>query len=97
MNKLLRAGTVMSDPITCNIAAVSAGLYAGQAVLDLDYAEDSEAGVDANFVMTSTGRMVEVQMSGESSTFGQDDLTRLLALADQGVKALVAAQDAAVA
>jgi ribonuclease PH len=97
VNKLLKANTIISDPITCNVAAISAGLYAGQAVLDLDYAEDSEAGVDSNFVMTSAGRMVEVQMSGESGTFGTSDLTTLLGLAEKGVDALVKAQNAALA
>ena len=96
VNKLLKAGSLISDPITCNVAAISAGLYAGQAVLDLDYAEDSEAGVDGNFVMTSSGRMVEVQMSGESGTFGSADLASLLGLADSGIKALIAAQNKAL-
>ena len=52
VNKLLQAGDITSDPITTNIAAVSCGIYAGQAVLDLDYPEDSDAGVDGNFIMT---------------------------------------------
>ncbi|MEO8531100.1 MAG: ribonuclease PH [Deltaproteobacteria bacterium] len=97
VNKLLKKGDLISDPITYNVAAISAGLYAGQAVLDLDYPEDSEAGVDGNFIMTSTGRMVELQMSAEGSTFGTSDLTNLLALADKGIKALVEAQNAALA
>jgi ribonuclease PH len=55
VNKLLKAGDITSDPITDHVAAVSCGIYAGQPVLDLDYAEDSEAGTDSNFVMTGAG------------------------------------------
>jgi ribonuclease PH len=56
VNKLLKAGDITSDPITDHVAAVSCGIYAGQPVLDLDYAEDSEAGTDSNFVMTGAAR-----------------------------------------
>jgi ribonuclease PH len=69
VNKLIKAGDISSDPLREPVAAVSCGIYAGQTVLDLDYPEDSEAGVDGNFVMTSTGRLIEVQMSAEGSTF----------------------------
>jgi ribonuclease PH len=95
--KLMKAGLCTSDPLTGNIAAVSCGIYAGQPVLDLDYLEDSEAGVDGNFVMTGTARLVEVQMSAEGSTFAREDLDTLLDLAAQGTAALVHAQNAAVA
>lgn len=96
VNALMKAGDVITDPITDKIAAVSCGIYAGQPVLDLDYPEDSEAGVDANFVMTGSGRMVEVQMSAEGATFSQDEMSKLLELANAGVKELAAAQEAAV-
>jgi ribonuclease PH len=66
-------------------------------VLDLDYLEDSEAGVDGNFVMTGTGKLVEVQMSAEGATFSRDQMDALLGLADRGIADLVAAQNAAVA
>ncbi len=95
-SRLLAARLVTSDPILDHVAAVSCGIYAGQAVLDLDYAEDSAAGVDGNFVMTGAGRLVEVQGSAEGATFGRDDLDRLLGLAAGGVAALVAAQRAAL-
>ena len=95
-NRLLKAGLVTSDPITDHVAAVSCGIYAGQSLLDLDYAEDSEAGTDGNFVMTGRGRLIEVQMSAEGATFGRDEMTRLLDLAEAGVAALVAAQKAAL-
>ncbi|MEL6642604.1 MAG: ribonuclease PH [Pseudomonadota bacterium] len=97
VNKLMKAGDVLSDPIMDNVAAVSCGVYAGQAVLDLDYPEDSEAGVDGNFVMTGGGRLIEVQMSAEGATFSRDEMGTMLDLADAGVSALVSAQNAAVA
>jgi ribonuclease PH len=96
VNKLLKAGDIVSDPILDHIAAVSCGIYAGQPVLDLDYAEDSTAGVDGNFVMLGSKRMVEVQMSAEGATYSRDEMNRLLDLAEIGVEALVAAQKAAI-
>ena len=96
VNKLLKAAEVISDPLTDNVAAVSCGIYAGQAVLDLDYPEDSEAGVDGNFVMTGAGQMIEVQLSAEGATYSRDQMGQLLDLAEVGVNALVAAQNAAV-
>ena len=95
--KLMKAGEVLSDPLLSPVAAVSCGIYAGQAVLDLDYPEDSEAGVDGNFVMTGDGRLIEVQMSAEGATFSRTQLDALLALAEAGTKALAEAQLAAVA
>ncbi|MDO5621651.1 MAG: ribonuclease PH [Paracoccus sp. (in: a-proteobacteria)] len=97
VNKLLKAGIISSDPIMDHVAAVSCGIYAGQPVLDLDYAEDSEAGTDGNFVMTGAGRMVELQMSAEGATFSRAEMEAMLALAEKGVAELVAAQKAAVA
>jgi len=96
VNKLMKAGDVITDPLTDHIAAVSCGIYAGQPVLDLDYPEDSEAGVDGNFVMTGGGQLVEVQMSAEGSTFSTEQMAELMRLADKGVAELVTAQKAAV-
>ena len=96
VQKLMKAGDIISDPITDHVAAVSCGIYAGQPVLDLDYAEDSEAGTDGNFVMTGGGRMIELQASAEGATFSRDELDTLLGLADKGVAELVAAQKLAV-
>ena len=93
----MKAGDVISDPIMDHVAAVSCGVFAGQPVLDLDYDEDSEAGTDGNFVMTGSGRLVEVQMSAEGATFSTDEMSDLMALAQKGVAELVAAQNAAVA
>ena len=96
-NRLMKAGDVLGDPLTDHIAAVSCGIYAGQSILDLDYPEDSEAGVDGNFVITGGGRLVEVQMSAEGSTFSRAQMDELLALAEGGTAALVEAQKAALA
>ena len=97
VDKLTKAGLVTSDPLTDHVAAVSCGIYAGQPVLDLDYPEDSEAGVDGNFVLTGAGRLIEVQMSAEGSTYTRDQMDTLLDLAGEGVATLVAAQKDAVA
>ena len=96
VNKLLDANLIQSDPLVSPIAAVSCGIYAGQAVLDLDYSEDSEAGVDGNFVMTGDQRLIEVQMSAEGSTFKRRQLDKLVDLAEKGVKELIQAQFEAV-
>jgi ribonuclease PH len=96
VNALMKAGDVKTDPMVGHVAAVSCGIYGGIPVLDLDYAEDSDAGTDANFVMTGTGGMVEVQGSAEGATFSRDALNEMLDLAEAGVAQLVAAQAAAV-
>jgi ribonuclease PH len=97
VNKLMAAGAVLSDPLVDHVAAVSCGIYAGVPVLDLDYPEDSEAGVDGNFVVTGAGRLVEVQMSAEGSTFSAAELGKLLELTAKGATELVVAQKAAIA
>lgn len=96
VNKLLENDIISTDPIMDHVAAVSCGIYAGQPVLDLDYPEDSEAGVDGNFVLTGSGKLVEVQMSAEGSTFSRDQMTALLDLAEGGVRQLMDHQSAAV-
>ena len=96
VNKLMDANLLQSDPLISPIAAVSCGIYAGQAILDLDYPEDSEAGVDGNFVMTGDQRLIEVQMSAEGSTFARTQLDKLVDLAEKGVKELIQAQSEAV-
>lgn len=83
-------------PLTDAVAATSVGLVDGRPVLDLAYAEDSAAEVDMNVVMTAAGRFVEVQASGEQHTFGDRDLSHLLALARKGCRLLAAAQRAAL-
>ncbi len=95
VNKLLKIGDIISDPLVDPVAAVSCGIYAGQPVLDLDYPEDSDAGVDGNFIMTGTGRLIEVQMSAEGATFSRTEMESLMDLAEKGVGELVAIQKAA--
>ncbi len=95
VNKLMKAGDVITDPLISPVAAVSCGIYAGQPVLDLDYPEDSEAGVDGNFIMLANGQMIETQMSAEGSTYSRDQMNQLLDLAEKGVAELAAVQLAA--
>ncbi len=94
VNRLLKAGAIQRDPLGAPVSAISVGMYAGQAVLDLDYPEDSEAGVDANVVMTGE-RLIEVQMSAEGATFSRDQMVQLLDLAGLGNARLAQAQIAA--
>jgi ribonuclease PH len=96
VNKLLTAGVLTRDPILRKVAAVSCGMHQGQAVLDLDYAEDSTAGSDGNFVLTDDGNIVEAQLTAEGETFDEEGLLRLLRLARIGCGEIFAAQDAAV-
>ena len=96
VNQLLKQGAIKTDPLTSPVAAISCGIYAGQLVLDLDYPEDSEAGVDGNFIMLGNGQMIEVQMSAEGATYSRDQMNQLIDLAELGVGQLVAKQLAAV-
>ncbi len=93
---LLERGLLRSDPIIAHVAAVSCGIVEREPVLDLDYAEDSAADVDGNFVMTDGGALVEVQMSAEGRTFERAEMSRLLELAEHGVGSLVALQKGAL-
>ena len=95
VNKLMKAGDVSIDPLVDPVAAVSCGIYAGQPVLDLDYPEDSEAGVDGNFIMTGSGKLIEVQMSAEGSVFSRDQMNQLMDLAAKGTSELAEMQKAA--
>ncbi|HKX11239.1 MAG TPA: ribonuclease PH [Stellaceae bacterium] len=88
--------TLAASPLTDAVAAVSCGIAAGVPVLDLDYAEDSAADADANFVLTGTGAIVEVQATAEKSVFAEPDFLRLLALARKGIGELLAHQKRAL-
>lgn len=85
-----------ATPIKDHVAAISCGIHGDEAVLDLDYAEDSTAGTDANFVMTGSGGIIEVQGTAEGEPFSQDMLLKLLGLANGGIKTLVEMQKAAL-
>jgi ribonuclease PH len=75
-------------PLTDSVAAISVGIVEGKPALDLDYAQDVDADVDMNVVMTGSGRFVEIQGTGEEATFGDDDLTALIKLAKSGIREL---------
>lgn len=87
-----RLGAVSKNPLREAVAAVSCGLYEGQAVLDLDYAEDSQAEADANFVMTASGGLVEIQATAEKRIFARSEMTALMDLAEKGIAELVQRQ-----
>lgn len=95
-DKLVAAKRVFRSPLTKMVAAVSAGIFKGTSLLDLNYVEDKDAEVDANFVMTEDGHFVEIQGAGEESTFTGAQFTELLALGQKGIKELCALQKAAV-
>ena len=84
------------SPLRVPFAAISVGIVAGRPVLDLDYVEDKDAETDMNVVMTARGQFIEVQASGEESTFSPREFSALLALAAKGIKKLSALQKAAV-
>lgn len=94
---LREEGVIKTDPLTAQVAAVSCGVFGGSAVLDLDYPEDSRAEVDANFVMSSDGRLVEVQGSGEQRAFSREEFTQLMDMAETGCRQLFDLQKAALA
>lgn len=93
---LIQQGVLQSNPITDSVAAVSVGLYQGQAVLDLDYLEDSGCGADMNIVMTGAGQFVEVQGTAEGQNFGRAELDQALGLAQHGIATLMAMQKQAL-
>jgi ribonuclease PH len=94
----MKARSMVGDGVLRDhIAAVSCGIFRQTPVLDLDYAEDSEADTDANFVMTGAGKIVEVQGTAEKEPFSEEELLKLLGLARKGVEQLVGLQKLAVA
>lgn len=94
---LQRDGALPDSPLKTQAAAVSAGLYEGEPLLDLDYREDSSADVDLNVVMLGTGQLVEVQGTAEGEPFSREQLTTLVDLAEGGIRRLFEEQQAALA
>jgi ribonuclease PH len=92
IQSLQKKGELKQNPMLDPVAAISCGIVKGVALLDLDYTEDSGAEVDANIIMTAKGEIVELQMSGEESTFTEGELAALLTLGKAGIKALVEKQ-----
>jgi len=96
VSRMLKSGQVARSPLVGQVAAVSCGIFAGVPVLDLDYDEDSKAEADANFVLASDGRIIEVQGTAEGAPFSQEDFLALMALARDGIGRLMALQRDAV-
>ncbi|GGC20620.1 ribonuclease PH [Novosphingobium marinum] len=96
VDKLMASGAIAEDPLERKVAAVSCGIHKGTPVLDLDYAEDSSADADANFVLIEGGHIAEVQATAEGATYDEEALLRLLRLARLGCDRIFAAQDKAV-
>ena len=94
--RLIKDGKLAANPLSGTVAAVSCGLWEGTAVLDLDYPEDSKAEADANFVLTGTGGIVEVQGTAEKDPFSEAQFLELLALAKKGIGELVILQKQAI-
>ena len=94
--RLLLAGAITQSPLTGQVAAISCGIYQGQAVLDLDYDEDSAAEIDANLILTADGQLVEIQATGEEHPFSRASLNAMLDLAETGCNNLFDLQRCAV-
>ena len=94
---LVRSGALPADPVQGTIAAISCGIFEGTPVLDLDYAEDSNADADANFVLTGTGGIVEIQGTAETDPFSEEAFLQILELAKKGVGELTTFQAMALA
>jgi len=90
-------GALKGDPLKVMIAAISVGIYKGEAVLDLDYAEDSDAETDMNVVMTAKGGFIEVQGTAEGEPYTEEELAKMLKLARKGIQDIIVAQKAALA
>jgi ribonuclease PH len=93
---LVTAGALAAVPLTDSVAAISCGVCGGEAVLDLDYAEDSGAETDANFVLTGTGTIIEIQATAEGAPFDEASFAAMLALARAGIAELTLLQRAAL-
>ncbi|GAM97234.1 ribonuclease PH [alpha proteobacterium U9-1i] len=94
---LVEEKVIKADPLTGQVAAISCGVFAGAPVLDIDYAEDSNAEVDCNFVMAGDGRMIELQATGEQRPFSEEEFAEMLRLAKLGCGQLFEAQKRAIA
>jgi ribonuclease PH len=97
VEQLLRRQLLKTSPIREHVAAVSAGIYEGMAVLDLDYIEDSQCGTDMNVVMTGGGGIVEIQGTAEGAPFSRVEMDAIIVLTERGIRELIAAQKAALA
>ncbi|MGI9248845.1 MAG: ribonuclease PH [Woeseiaceae bacterium] len=97
MQRLRKAGRLKKSPLYGQVAAISVGIYRGTPVLDLDYAEDSEAETDMNIVMNDAGRFIEVQGTAEGHAFTDDEFSAMIGLARGGISDIIVAQNEAIA
>jgi ribonuclease PH len=97
MSRLTQAKKIKKNPLHGQVAAVSVGIHDGQPVLDLDYAEDSDAETDMNIVMNEAGRFIEVQGTAEGHAFSSDEFAAMLDLARGGIESIITAQNEALA
>jgi len=97
MQRLSKAGKLKKNPLHGQVAAISVGIYRGTPVLDLDYAEDSEAETDMNIVMNDAGRFIEVQGTAEGHAFTDDEFSAMIGLARAGINEIIVAQNEAIA
>ncbi len=96
VRKLRKSGELAADPVHGMVASVSVGIYRGAPILDLDYAEDSEAETDMNVVMNDAGHFIELQGTAEGHAFRMEELTAMLGLARKGIERLIEAQQGAL-
>ena len=92
INKMLNKKIIKKNPLRESVAAISCGIINGEPLLDLDFDEDQNAGVDANFVITETGKLVEVQMTSEKQLCSEESFNTMLQLAKSGVKEIIQMQ-----
>ena len=93
LTALIKKGELISQPINNQLAAISCGIYKGEPILDLDYQEDSEAEVDANFVMTNNNQIIEIQTTAESNPFSEEKFNELFNLAKKGIYEITKTQE----
>ena len=96
VNKLIENNALKMNPFIDSVAGISVGIYNNEILLDLDYSEDKDASVDANIVMTGSGKFIEVQSSGEESTYNENELKNLISLAKKGIDQLSKIQKEAI-
>ena len=96
LERLVKEGKLQENPIREFVAAVSCDIYNGEVVLDVDYNEDSNSQVDMNFVMTESGKIVEIQGTAEGEPFEEKDFAKLMDLGKQGIKQIIARQKEAL-
>ena len=97
MQRMVKSKKLKKNPLHGQVAAVSVGIYSGEAVLDLDYAEDSQAETDMNVVMNEAGRFIEVQGTAEGHAFSHEEMNRMMALAKTGIEHVITVQNEVLA